>query len=60
MIVKDSIKLGQKPTEEQLKMVRKAAKKPVQFDSDCPELSDNQIKAFECAVRQRNRYRKAN
>lgn len=60
MIVKDSIKAGQKPTKEQINMIKEAAKKPIEFDSESPELSDAQIKSLECAVRQRNRFKKAN
>lgn len=50
-----TIKEGQKPTEEQLAEVREAAKREIQFDEDCPELSPAMYKAFKCAVVQRNR-----
>jgi hypothetical protein len=56
MIVQDSIKPGQKPTEEQLQMVREAASRPIEFDEDCPEM----LKSLRCAARQRNRIKKAN
>lgn len=53
------IESGQKPTEEQLKEVEEAQKSPIQFDEDCEELSSNMMKAFKCAVVQRNRKKKA-
>ena len=49
---------GQRPTEEQLNEVREAAKKPVVFDEDCPELSPALQKAFKSAVVYRNRRQK--
>lgn len=55
MIKTFTIKDGQMPTEEQLAEVREAAKQPIQFDEDAPELSPAMCKAFECLVRQRNR-----
>ena len=53
------IKKGQKPTKEQLDMVMEAAKKPITFDEDCPELSPALEKAFKSAVIQRNRRKNA-
>lgn len=50
---------GQKLTEEQIREIREAAKKPIVFDEDCPELSPAMEKAFRCAVSQRNRIKKA-
>ena len=49
---------GQRPTEEQLKEVREAAKNPIEFDEDCPELSPALQKAFKSAAAYRNRRRK--
>lgn len=48
------IETGQKLTEEQLAEISEAKKYPVVFDDDCPELSPAIIKAFKCAVTQRN------
>ncbi len=53
------IENGQKPTEEQLKEVEEARKSAIVFDEDCEELSPAMMKAFKCAVVQRNRRRKA-
>ena len=54
-----TIKKGQKPTEEQLKEVEEAEKYPIEFDEDCEELSPAMMKAFKCAVVQRNRRKNA-
>lgn len=58
MLRKFTIEDGQEPTEAQLAEVKAAAKRPVQFDEDAPELSPALYKAFECAARQRNRRNK--
>ena len=55
MIVTYSVNQGQKPTSEQLKEVEKAAKMPITFDEDSPELTPDMEKALKCAVAQRNR-----
>ena len=53
------IEKGQKPTEEQIQEIREAAKRPVVFDEDCPEMSPAMEKAFRCTVTQRNRRKQA-
>jgi hypothetical protein len=50
---------GDKPTAEQLKEVEAASRKPIVFDEDCEELSPAMMKAFKCAVIQRNRRKNA-
>lgn len=50
---------GQKLTSEQLREVEEAKKYPIEFDEDCEELSPAMMKAFKCAVVQRNRRRDA-
>ena len=37
---------GQKPSKEVLEEVRAAAKQPIAFDEECPELTDEQLKIF--------------
>lgn len=59
MIRTFTIKDGQQPTEEQLAEVAAAAKKPIIFDEDSPELSPAMIKVMKSAVVQRNRKMKA-
>ena len=41
-IVRTMIRPGQKPTEEQIKELEEAAKRPIVLDEDCPELSMEQ------------------
>lgn len=53
------INKGQQPTDEQLKEVEEAQKYPIEFDEDCEELSPAMMKAFKCAVVQRNRRKEA-
>lgn len=37
---------GQTPTEEQKKNIREAAARPIVYDEDCPELTEEQLKKF--------------
>ena len=46
MIVSYTIKRGQKPTPEQIAEIREAAKYPITFDEDCPEMSEEQLRQF--------------
>ena len=46
MIVSYSITKDQKPTLEQIAETREAAKRPIVFDEDCPEMTDEQLKQF--------------
>ena len=45
----------QELTKEQVAEIEEAKKHPVTFDEDCPELSPAMMKAFRCAVIQRNK-----
>lgn len=54
-----NIDKGQKPTDKQLQEVYEAAKNPIVFDEDSPELSPAMHKAFKCSVIQRNRKKNA-
>lgn len=51
---------NQKPTEEQIKQIREAAKKKIVFDEDSPELTPAMEKAFRLAAKNRNTQRKIN
>ena len=55
-----TVNIGQKPTEEQLKEVELASEFPIEFDEDCQEMSPAMMKAFTCAVSERNRRKKQN
>ena len=46
-------------TSEQIREIDEAAKKPIVFDEDCPELSPAMYKASKASVLQRNRRKKA-
>ena len=43
---KYELKPDDKLSEKQKKMLAEAVKKPVAFDEDCPELTDEQLKEF--------------
>mgnify|MGYP003489898744 CR=1 FL=1 len=44
MIVSYSITKNQKPTPEQIAEIREAAKRPIVFDEDCPEMTEEQLR----------------
>ena len=46
MIVSYSITKNQKPTPEQIAEIREAAKRPIVFYEDCPEMTDEQLRRF--------------
>lgn len=37
---------GQKPTPEQVERLRELKNRPIVFDEDCPELTDEELKKF--------------
>ena len=46
MIVKSILTRDMKPTPEQIAEIREAAKYPIVFDEDCPEMTDEQLAQF--------------
>jgi len=46
MIVKKNLLPGQLPTPEQLARIKEAAKYPIVYDEDCPEMTEEQLKQF--------------
>ena len=46
MIVSYSITKDQKPTPEQIVEIREAARRPIVFDEDCPEMTEEQLRQF--------------
>ncbi len=40
------LKQGRKPTNKELEEVRRAAKRPIQFDEDSPEFTEEQLLQF--------------
>jgi hypothetical protein len=51
LIVVRELKPDQKPTDEQIARIREAAKRPVEFDEDCPEAD---LELLRKAVHERN------
>lgn len=46
MIERRIIYRGQKPTPEQIERIRALKNRPIVFDEDCPELTDEELKQF--------------
>ena len=46
MMVTYTITKNQKPTPEQIARIREAAKRPIAYDEDCPEMTEEQLKQF--------------
>lgn len=46
MLVTYTITENQKPTPEQIARIREAAKHPIVFDEDCPEMTEEQLRQF--------------
>ena len=49
---------NQKPTEEQIRQIKEAAKREIVFDEDSPEMTPAMEKAFRLAAKHRNTQRK--
>ena len=60
MIQTATLDRNQKPTEEQIKQIKEAAKREIVFDEDSPELTPAMEKAFRLAAKNRNTQRKTN
>ena len=57
-IRKMTVKVGQKPTEEQKKRIREAMKRPIVYDDDAPELTEEQYRAFAIAAEEQRKARR--
>lgn len=57
-IIRKMIYEGQQPTAEQIKEIEEAAKRPITFDEDCPELTEEQIKQFAMLARKQRAERR--
>jgi hypothetical protein len=55
MIITTTLSPNEEITAEMVKEIEEAKKLPVTFDEDCPELTKDQLKQFECMLRMRNR-----
>ena len=60
MIQTATLDRNPKPTEEQIKQIKDAAKREIVFDEDSPELTPAMEKAFRLAAKNRNTQRKIN
>ncbi|MCI9142163.1 MAG: hypothetical protein HFH87_05990 [Lachnospiraceae bacterium] len=51
---------NQKPTEDQIEQIRKAAEREITFDEDSPQLTPAMEKAFRLAAKNRNTQKRIN
>ena len=54
-ITRSIIKVGQKPTKEQLKQIREIAKRPIHYTEDCPESTPEALAEFAAMARARRK-----
>ena len=54
-IIRSTVKVGQKPTKEQLKQIREIAKKPIHYTKDCPESTPEALAEFAALARERRK-----
>ena len=52
-ITRSTVRVGQKPTKEQLKQIREIAKKPIHYTEDCPESTPEALAEFAALARAR-------
>jgi uncharacterized protein (DUF4415 family) len=52
-ITRSTVRVGQKPTREQLKQSREIAKKPIHYTEDCPESTPEALAEFAAMARER-------
>jgi len=61
-IIKSTVKVGQKPSREEMKRIRaelkEAAKHPIVYTDDCPELSPEALKEFAMQRAEMNRQKR--
>jgi len=57
-IITSTVRVGQKPPKDVIKRIREAARKPIRYTEDCPELSPEALKEFAHLAAERNRRRK--
>ena len=54
-ITRSTVRVGQKPTKEQLKQVRDIAKRPIHYTDDCPESTPEALAEFAVMARARRK-----
>jgi uncharacterized protein (DUF4415 family) len=52
------VKVGQKPTEEQLKQINELSKRPIHYTDDCPASTPEALKEFAMQRAAKNRDKK--
>ena len=52
-MIEKTVRIGDRPTEEQIKRIREADAYPPVFDDDCPELTEEQMAMMAKAARLR-------
>jgi len=45
-VIKMTLKPGMKPSDEQLARIKAAADRPITFDEDCPEMTEEDLSNF--------------
>lgn len=55
---KMTVKVGQKPTKEQCQRIKEAAKRPIFYDDDAPELTEEQYREFAMVAAEQRKARK--
>ena len=54
-ITRSTVRVGQKPTKEQLRQIREIAKKPIHYTEDCPESTPEALAEFAAMARARRK-----
>ena len=54
-ITTSTVKVGQKPTKEQLKQIQEIAKRPIHYTEDCPESTPEALAEFAAMARARRK-----
>jgi hypothetical protein len=57
-IITSTVPVGTTPPKDVIERIKKAARYPVSFTEDCPELSPEDLKEFACLAAERNRRKK--
>ena len=52
---RSTVRVGQKPTKEQLRQIREIAKKPIRYTGDCPESTPEALAEFAAMARTRRK-----
>jgi hypothetical protein len=55
MIITTTLSPDAEITAQMKQEIEEAKKIPITFDEDCPELTEKQLKQYECMLRMRNR-----